>query len=649
MPATSRASFELAYRDVGIRLRIPGITDDNADIKQLVKKELDSGRLGDWLMIVDNADDASVLLSGFDGEPRSSRLSDYLPHSDSGKIIFTTRSKKAAESLTQSNVIKLDDMDRTEARQLMAQRLSKKALLEDEEAVDELLRLLAHLPLAIVQAAAFINSNETSISEYVSLLRQPSMEIQLLSEHFEDPSRYPEIESTIAKTWHISFNQILKQDRLAAKYLSFMACIDRINIPLSLLPPAGSPLEQAKAVGTLKAYAFIAERQQVPDQLQEERFFNIHRLVHMASIWWLKEHGEWTTWMGKAAARLEELVPYGGHERKDAWTAYLSHAIHLVAVNNTPKEIARASLLGRVGRCQATLGQYSAAETTLRQALSLREKILGTKHRHTLTSMNNVGVALSMQGRYGEADAMHRQTLAMQDEVLGKEHPGTLTSMGNLARVLSDQGKYEESEAMDRQTLAMREKVHGKAHPSTLTSFNNLAVVLYRQGKYEAAEAMHRQKQVVLERVLGKEHPDTLMNMSNLALVLNSQGKYEAATLMHRQALVMREKVLGKDHPDTLTSLNNLALACCNQRKDEAAEAMLRQALAGSEKVLGKEHPDTLGCMNNLAGVLGKEGKYEEAEAMLIEALAMLEKVLGKEHPHAVKHAQFGWSTGRAR
>jgi len=71
VPTISRESFELAYRDIGILLRLSGITDDNADVKQLVKKKLDSGSSGDWLMIVDNANDASVLLSGSDGDPKS--------------------------------------------------------------------------------------------------------------------------------------------------------------------------------------------------------------------------------------------------------------------------------------------------------------------------------------------------------------------------------------------------------------------------------------------------------------------------------------------------------------------------------------------------------------------------------------------------
>ena len=459
MPAISRESFELAYRDIGILLRIPGITDDNADVKRLVKEELDKDDSCEWLMIVDNADDPQVLTGHLTGNATSSRLMDYLPRRDRGAILFTTRGRKAAYSLTESDVLKLEDLDKPQSRQLMAQRITNKALLSDEKAVDKLLTLLTNLPLAIVQAVAYINSNDIPVSEYVSLFQRANSEAELFSEHFEDPNRYREMESTIAKTWHMSFNQIRRQDPLAADYLSFMACIDRINIPESLLPVKGSESQRIKAIGTLTGYAFITERRQGLLQLQGQKFFDVHRLVQLASVWWLEEHSERTTWVEKAAFRLGELLPYGGHDKREVWVNYLSHAIHLAGSQSALADTARAELLDRVGWCQETLGQYSAAETTHRQVLSLREWSLGSEHTLTLTSMNQIGVALRGQGRYEAAERMHEQTLARWEKVLGPQHPDTLTSMNNLAGVLDSQGKYKEAELMGRQTLARREKV----------------------------------------------------------------------------------------------------------------------------------------------------------------------------------------------
>jgi len=140
VPAISRRSFEIACRNIGRLLHLPEITDDNADVLELAKNKLDSASSGDWLMIIDSADDDSLQLRDCEGEPDARRLSCYLPRSDRGKIIFTTRSRKAVQNLTQTKIIKLEHMDMTEARQLMAQRLLEKALIEDAAAVEELLR-----------------------------------------------------------------------------------------------------------------------------------------------------------------------------------------------------------------------------------------------------------------------------------------------------------------------------------------------------------------------------------------------------------------------------------------------------------------------------------------------------------------------------
>jgi tetratricopeptide (TPR) repeat protein len=631
VPAISRESFELAYREIGIRLRIPGITDDNANVQQLVKEALDNMR--DWLMIVDNADEPDVLMNCSDSDPDSPRLLDYIPHNNRGKVVFTTRSRKAAGDLTQANMLELQDLGKVEARDLLTRRIMKQTLLTNGRAIDELLEILTYLPLAIVQAAAFINNNDISIAAYTLLVRNAETEIEIFGEKFEDPSRYREMDSTIAKTWYISFDQIRKQDKLAAEYLSFIACIDRINIPQSLLPPGDSPLQHTKAIGTLKGYTFITERQQSLPGLEGEVFFDMHRLVHMMLAQWLDGHDERKAWITKAANRLEEVVPYGGHEKKDSWTTYLPHTVHMSRSNSKLDERTRASLLNRIGRCQITLGQYSAAEAMIRRALVLREGARGQEDQSTLASMNDLAVTLEEQGKYAEAESMHRQTLATRQKVLGVDHPSTLTTMNNLAGVLDNQGKYAEAESMHRQTLATREKVLGVDHPSTLTTMNNLAGVLGKQGKYTEAESMHRQTLATSEKVLGVDHPSTLTTMNNLALVLGKQGKYTEAESMHRQTLATSEKVLGVDHPATLTTMNNLAGVLDNQGKYAEAESMHRQTLATREKVLGVDHPDTLTTMNNLALVLDHQGKYAEAESMHRQALAMCEKVLGVDHP----------------
>jgi hypothetical protein len=467
VPAISQDSFALAYRKIATSLRIPGISDNNADINKLVKDTLSADSSGTWLMIVDNADDPAVLQGTVDGDLGSAQLSDFLPRSHQGAILFTTRSRKAARTLTPAHVLELKDMSQAEARQLLVQRVTEEVLLDGSLAIDRLLSILACLPLAIVQAAAFINSNATSVSEYVSLFEDAGTETELFSEQFEDPSRYQGMDSTIAKTWHISFNQIRRQDPLAAEYLAFIACIDRINVPQSLLPSTGSRVQQTKALGTLTGYAFLTERQQIVQGAERERFFDMHRLVHIASVAWLREHGEWAGWVCMATDRLIDLVPYGGHETKEVWMPYLPHAIYIVGCEDAVEEATRASLLHRVGRCQESLGQYAYSEASHRQELSLSKEVLGPEHPETLTSMSNLALVLNRQGKYEEAEAMNRQTLAWREKVLGPEHPDTLTTVYCLAHLLAIRYHYKESLALYGRACTAYQAVLGIDHPTT--------------------------------------------------------------------------------------------------------------------------------------------------------------------------------------
>jgi hypothetical protein len=262
MPAVTLAGFEQAYRDIGLLLRIPSIADAKADVKQPVKARLSDEGFGQWLMMIDNADDVKVLFAAINEGNGVDRLIDYLPHNRKGSIVFTTRTAKAANDLAESDVIELGELGEEEAKEVLKTRLLLKHQhqVENQAIVDEFLNMLAFLALAIVQAVAFINQNDSKISEYILLYRVSEQEAtKLLNEDLQDQGRCREARNPVATTWYISFEQIQEHDKLAAEYLSFMACTASNDIPESMLPTKGSQVAQTKAIGTLKAYAFITE------------------------------------------------------------------------------------------------------------------------------------------------------------------------------------------------------------------------------------------------------------------------------------------------------------------------------------------------------------------------------------------------------
>jgi tetratricopeptide (TPR) repeat protein len=637
VPAFSQESFELAYREIGSYLRIPGISNNNADIIALVKETLSSGSLGDWLMIVDNADDLSIMFGTgtTNGGPASVELSDCIPYSNRGSVLFTTRSKDIAEELTPKSLLGLNDLSRDEARQLLARRVTKQALLNGETAVDELLETLTYLPLAIVQAAAFINNNHITVSEYRSLFQHPGSEAELFREHFEDPSRYQDMDNTIATTWHISFNQLRRQNPLAAKYLSFMACIDRFNIPLSLLPSEGSPVQQTKAIGSLLGYAFITERQKTNQEPDGDRFFDMHRLVHMASIGWLNREDEWGIWMAATVARLEDLIPPGNQmEKKSFWTTYLPHAIYVAGLDDV-EQLVKGSLLDRVARCQAALGQYSAATATYRQALSIRFECLGLEHPDSLATMNGLALVHSSLGKFQEAAELNKRTLARRKKVLGPDHEDTLISMHNLATELKQLMKYDEAETLYKQTMERQKALFGLKYVGTLASMSNLAELLAIQGKYKEAEEMYLAANESQRELYGDKHPTVLLTSYGLAKIYERvmDDADGASEQIFRDLLPKQEEVLGPDHPNTLITIQSLASLRARLGHFAEAEEMLRRVLAQREIVLGPNHIQTITTVHRLAHTLKDQRQWKESLAMFDRAATGFHTNLGENHP----------------
>ncbi|ORY58756.1 P-loop containing nucleoside triphosphate hydrolase protein [Pseudomassariella vexata] len=554
VPATDTTSFDNAYRQIGQKLGVKWLEDDKADVKLLlVKAALEDESAGSWLLIIDNADDLKLV----------TYLSDFLPFARKGSILFTTRVYQAVVELDilERNIITVEEMSKTEALEMLRNGL-KESQTQNVESTETLLDFLAYLPLAIKQASAYIAKTRISTTKYLDYCQSSNKNlVTLLSEKFEDRGRYKATENPVATTWLISFDHITRDQPLAAKYLRFICFLAEKDIPVALLPLGEDVLEEDKAIGTLKGYAFITQR-------GDSDSFDIHRLVRLATRKWLQKRGEWQEWTANVIQRLSSVYPVPRHENKEIWTRYIAHGQSALEFQDgCSNQESEWTLLRNVGESKNILGKYEEAEKMYRQALELQEKVLGREHPDTIGSMNNLAIVLGSQGKYEEAEQRHRQTLELCEKVLGREHPDTLGSMNNLALVLGSQGKYEEAEQRHRQTLELYEKVLGREHPDTLRSMNNLAFVLGSQGKYEEAEQRHRQTLELYEKVLGREHPDTLRSMNNLALVLGSQGKYEEAEQRHRQTLELREKVLGCEHPDTLRSINNLAIVLRSQGK----------------------------------------------------------------------------------
>jgi tetratricopeptide (TPR) repeat protein len=648
---STKARFEEAYRAIADRLELPGRHDPKVSVLQLVRDWLCDEANGRWMMVLDNVDNVEVFYPqpNLGQDPKSEHLLDissllaaYLPQSHNGSILITSRNRDAASRLTGSykNVKEVQAMDTGQALQLLRNKLEDSP---NEDGAADLLDALDHIPLAITQAAAYINRRRTTISAYLDEFhRNDRKKANLLNRDAGDLRRDGSASNSVITTWQISFEHIREERRSAADLLSLMSFFNPQGIPESVLRSHArnaaemddkyrTPVWLNKNLATLsrlfwrdngkweedveggfdddldtlRAYSLVTAT-------AESDTWEMHQLVQFCTRIWLSSVGDVDRWREKFCRLMSREFPVGEFENWPKCQKLFPHVEPLFSHEPADEGLLRewAGVLTNAAWYMWMKGSYQAAEDTVLKAIKARERMLGREDPDTLISVIILALVLQDKGKYEEAEPINRRVVKGYEKALGKKHLFTLTSVNNLALILQYQGSYEEAEQLNRRALEGYEKALGKEHSSTLTSVNNLALVLRSQGKYEKAEPISRRALKGREKALGKEHPDTLMSVNNLALILQDQGKYEEAEQMNRRALEGYEKALGREHPNTLNGVNNLASVLRYQKKYEEAELMNRRALKGKEKALGNEHPSTLMSVNNLASVLRYQGKY---------------------------------------
>ena len=232
--ASSRSRFEEAYGSIANKLELPGREDPSVNVLVLVRNYLQRDEFGPWLMIVDNVDDVNVFhsrnpTSSHDQQP----LASFLPRRHDGIILVTSRSMDAADRLTGSHkaIYSVSNMNNAQALRLFRNKLKEEF---DQDAAADLLRELNYIPLAIAQAAAYINRRapRITVKKYLnSFLKSDKSKSNLLNRDAGDLRRDEGVSNSVITTWQVTFEQIRSERPSAADLLAFMSFFNPQDIP----------------------------------------------------------------------------------------------------------------------------------------------------------------------------------------------------------------------------------------------------------------------------------------------------------------------------------------------------------------------------------------------------------------------------------
>ncbi|KAJ7703683.1 P-loop containing nucleoside triphosphate hydrolase protein [Mycena rosella] len=409
-----------------------GVGDSSQDALQWLKS-----KPHEWLLFFDNADDPKI------------DLNKYFPQCNHGNIIITSRNPGLSVYAGSHSAI--SDMEESDAVNLLLRSAAHNTTDPNKAVAAEivkgsigfsLLQVLCYLPLAIIQAGAFI-SKSGRLNGYLALYA--TNKTRLLSQ--KPAQSHDNYAWTVYTTWQISFDQLSQQAKTFLQLCSFLhyqgisedifrnaagyefgpssPSKEELKMPLEVLShfsdSSGNwdPLCFLDVTSEIRAYSLITCH-------SEQNLFSIHPLVH-----------DWT----------RSTVPDGGHHRCMVAIAGMSLAglsnMYITAAG--PRMLPHIDLLvsgnlnivpdfrHEYGIAYLSAGQLEKAQQLLLSVLEHRRKTLGNDHLDTLDDMHWVAWTYHELGKLQEAEELGRLVVKKRREVLGENHPDTLESTGNLA------------------------------------------------------------------------------------------------------------------------------------------------------------------------------------------------------------------------
>ncbi|MEK6282543.1 MAG: FxSxx-COOH system tetratricopeptide repeat protein [Acidobacteriota bacterium] len=598
-----------------------GLTDEQDTAKAVKEVRKWFRRNGRWLLIFDNVEDVG-------------RVKEFLPDGP-GCILITSRSSHWGQA---AEVLELDAFTRRESISFLARRVDGEPLQ-----LESLASALGDLPLALEQAASFLEQTRLGIDGYLDLLCHRSSE--LLQEAV--PSDY---DRTVATTWEISFEQVERESAAAGQLLKLCAFLAPDDIPLELFastglpPPLGDvkddPLAMAKTLRVLSRYSLARV---TADSL------SIHRLVQTVLRKIKLEPNEAAVWIQHAVDLVRNSFPAASGDIIRSWPVCTRLSPHALMVSQHAAEANISAewsswLLDRVATYVQSLGDLVEARRLGEQALRMTEHAFGPNHELVANRLNNLGGTLFQLDELDKARQMLERALAIDTARWGPDHPELATHLANLGAVVYFMGEEE----LGRAHMLRAVELADPSDESFTRVVSNYANELRDTGHLDDARQMIEAILPMDEARFGHDHPWVAADLEDLARIAEAEMRWNDARNYWEEALRIVETALGLQHPTVFTRQSAVALFLVTQGDLAAAERITNTALAWTT-VNGEtvQLPDDrkipewqiTSSLNDLGLVLRYLGRYQEALPLFRFCLEFDEDRHGPDAPQVALSA----------
>ena len=435
----------------------------------------------DWLLIVDNVDQIDA---------RERLMTAYLTRLTRGRILITSRLADWPPQIWGFALNALDEksavaylLEKTQAR--------RNRTSGDKAAARDLAKALDYLPIALEQAAAYIENTQIGIRDYLTKLEK--FPATLLGKRIDGTTDHP---SAVLRVWETTEQQLGPGARAVLRLASFLA---PEPIPRALFEDHPETVSAAMAILSggdsdtgpkdLEVDEFLGELARWSMIALDPGHLTIHRLTQDLVRLRIQED-RYPALLDTALKLLNDHLP-GDPPPQDvrSWPLWESMEAHVQAA---------------LGRCADSAQEAQGRQSGL---------------------MNDLGLYLQARARFSEAEPLYRRALKIDEACFGENHPKVAVRLNNLAQLLKATNRLDEAEPMMRRALKIDEDSFGENHPKVAIRLNNLAGLLRDTKRLDDAKPLARRAWDILRTSLGDDHPNTQTARATLRGIEKALGK----------------------------------------------------------------------------------------------------------------------------
>ena len=403
-PAVLAAEFAVLAAQLGAREIV-----DSRDPVAAVHAVLARQQAG-WLLIFDNAPDRASI------EP-------FVPPAGPGRVLITTQN----QHWPPGQALEVPVLDQDVAADFLVSRTGD----PDRAAAGDLAAEVGGLPLALEQAAAYIQATGTTLAGYLPLFRVRQADLLARGEATGHPAH-------VAATLGLALSRLADEAPAAAGLLRVLAFLAPDPVPVSLLltnqaadlpgpevagtirPLLGDPVAAGDAITALRRYSLASPA--------GNGLLLVHRLVQAMTRAQLTAH-QAAQWRQAAAVLVKKAVP-ADTELPAAWPVCAALLPHARAVLDLTSDGMR-----QIAQYLANSGSYRAARDLCQLITDAHtaHDDYGPEHPQTLATRGDLAHLTAQAGDAAGARDQFAALLPIAERVQGAGHPPTLVTRGNLA------------------------------------------------------------------------------------------------------------------------------------------------------------------------------------------------------------------------